>query len=109
VILNTLIDVLKKIASEDPATNTDGILARQNSVPTSQHNISPTNTLKTEKLVTKAESGAKDTIPTFLGKSRQIQACFDCGKEHMMDVLYDPKEKFVCPTCERKDEDETSI
>ena len=108
-MLKTLYDAIKKIASDGLVNNMDGIDARKNFAPTSQPNTLPTKTSRAEKLVTKQKSGAKDTITTFFGKSRQIQTCFKCGKDHMMDVLYVPNDKFVCPTCERKDENETSV
>jgi len=108
MILKRLLDALNKTASEESVKYLDGaptVNANKNFVHTSQSDIFTTK----ESEVKKQMNGLKDTIPTFLNTKRQIQTCFDCGKLHMMDVLYDPNDKFVCPTCERKDDNETSI
>lgn len=108
MILKRLLDALDKTAKDAHVMYLGGaptVNAKKNSVQTLQ---SSTSTPK-ENEVKKQTNGLKDTIPTFLNTERQVQTCFDCGKLHMMDVLYDPKDKFVCPTCERKDDNETSI
>lgn len=109
MILKMLLNALGQTVWDDPAGNSNGNPAKQPSATTLQHNTSPTNMLKTEKSVTKQKSGAKDINPTFFGNLRQVKTCVSCKKDFSMDALCDPDEKFVCPSCDRKESDETSI